>query len=319
MVFAWLRHSLVAFLSTPMKKDCEINAANSSLSKLQARLLLVMCAAMYGSNFVGTKILQNSLAPSLITTCRFFIGSLFFVHHIYKFRGDIKVFRYGIELGIWTAMGFMIQAITLQYTSANKNAFLCALSVVMIPIFESFSYCCYGNKSHTQSGTSSLNVIFIPAFLSLLGIASLEWGGIESPTLVDIAVLLAPACFAMGFWRTEQIAGLFPHDTAVLTGTLLSTTTFCCFLYSILSGEFPLSLSSLSLFLDVLMEWKVLVGLIYAGLYAATRDLSPLPTYMLTYLHLTYSLTISNLSIKYIYICRCFDDCLEFVCRAICP
>lgn len=246
------------------------------ISKFQARILLISCAAMYGSNFVGTKILQQTLAPSMITTLRFFIGSLFFLEPLYRFRGDVRVLRGAIELGVWTASGFLVQAITLQYTTANKNAFLCALSVVMIPILESL-ICCFSSKGchlcpiqhvHTSSKPHNLSNILIPAILSVSGIAALECGGLDPPSAVDIIVLLAPMCFAIGLWRTEQLASQFPNDTVVITGILLCTTTFICFMYSLLSREFPLSISELKIaYFSIFLDWRVLSGLLYAGVF----------------------------------------------------
>jgi hypothetical protein len=275
------------------------------ISKLHARILLITCAAMYGSNFVGTKILQQTLAPSMITTLRFLIGSLFFVGHLYNFRGDLAIVKGGIELGVWTASGFLVQAITLQYTTANKNAFLCALSVVMIPILESMM-CCFTSKycrlcpthlAHSSTKPNNLHGVIIPAAFSVSGILALEYGGLDPPSSIDAVVLLAPICFAMGLWRTEQIAAQFPNDTLVITGTLLFTTTSICLSYSILSGEFPMSLSDLSIaYSTIFLDWKVLCGLLYSG--ELRRGIS--------FRYMTFVL-------------RDLYDCLEFLRRTMLP
>lgn len=245
-----------------------------AITKLQARVLLISCAAMYGSNFVGTKMLQKTLAPSMITTLRFFIGCLFFLGPLMRFRGDGRVLRGAFELGVWTASGFLVQAITLQYTTANKNAFLCALSVVMIPILESL-LCCFSSKycricplNHLNSTPKPHNLsgILIPAIFSVSGILALEYGDLEPPSRIDLVVLIAPMCFAIGFWRTEQMASQFPNDTAVITGTLLLTTTFICLMYSLLSGEFPRNAYELKIaFSSIFLDYRVLGGLLYAG------------------------------------------------------
>jgi hypothetical protein len=256
------------------KEKCLESQPPPEISKLHARILLITCAAMYGSNFVGTKILQQTLAPSMITTLRFLIGSLFFVRQLSNFRGDMAIIKGGFELGIWTASGFLVQAITLQYTTANKNAFLCALSVVMIPVLDSMM-CCFTSKycrlcpahvPHPPTKSNHLHGVLIPAVFSVSGILALEYGGLDPPSSIDAIVLLAPICFAMGLWRTEQIAAQYPNDTVVITGTLLLTTTSICFTYSLLSGEFPMSLSDLSLASStILLDWKVLCGLLYSG------------------------------------------------------
>jgi drug/metabolite transporter (DMT)-like permease len=287
--FKYITDYILRFRNSLISKENSSISSSSPefLSKLHARLLLITCAAMYGSNFVGTKILQQSLAPSLITTLRFLLGSCFFLKSIYTFRGDSRVIRGAFELGVWTAAGFLIQAITLQYTTANKNAFLCALSVVMIPIIESCVYCssrCQcccrspvtaitvtGTMTTTATVTgkgnhSNLHSVIIPAVFAVSGIAALECGGLDPPALIDLVVLIAPVCFAMGFWRTEQLAAHYPNDTPVITGTLLMTTTFICLLYSLLSGEFPRSANDFKLaYSTIVLDWHVLGALLYAG------------------------------------------------------
>ena len=102
------------------------------LSKFNARLLLVTCAALYGSNFVGTKYLQRSISPYIAMFLRFLIGSVFFLPYVHGYNGD---------RGLYYALGFLVQAATLQYTSASKNSFITALSVVLIPLFDILIEC----------------------------------------------------------------------------------------------------------------------------------------------------------------------------------
>ena len=111
------------------------------LSKFKARLLLVTCAALYGSNFVGTKYLQRSISPYIAMFLRFLIGSVFFLPYVHGYNGDRGLYYAGIEVGAYCALGFLVQAATLQYTSASKNSFITALSVVLIPLFDILIEC----------------------------------------------------------------------------------------------------------------------------------------------------------------------------------
>ena len=120
--------------------------------------------------------------------------------------------------------------------------------------------------SNSSSHSNNLNVIVIPALLSVCGIAALEYGGLEPPSLIDVVVLIAPICFAMGFWRTEYLASQYPQETSVITGSLLWTTTTICFLYSLLSQEFPLTIYDLKIaYSSIFLDWRVIGGLLYAG------------------------------------------------------
>lgn len=135
------------------------------MSQRRARLMLVCCAIMYGSNFVGTKYMQRSIFPSILTTLRFFIGFLVFLPTLIKYyktgsssgemiptagaqhksnvilnlllgKMDGKLVVCSIELGVWCAIGYNVQSATLNYTSASKNAFLSSLSVVIVPMLD---------------------------------------------------------------------------------------------------------------------------------------------------------------------------------------
>ena len=115
--------------------------SSGEVSKFNARILLVTCAALYGSNFVGTKYLQRTISPYIAMFLRFLIGSLFFIPHLRAYKGDKSMYYAGIEVGVYCAFGFLVQAATLQYTSASKNAFITALSVVLIPLFDMVADC----------------------------------------------------------------------------------------------------------------------------------------------------------------------------------
>lgn len=257
--------------------DCLGSTARDSkpdTSVNEARMMLVLCAAMYGSNFVGSKILQEHLAPSLITAFRFLIGSVFFINDLLNYGGDIRVIKEGLELGFWCSLAFMVQSITLQYTSANKNAFLCALSVVMIPIFESVSGCLTLCKRTTSTSPASfapcnnLHTVFIPALLSVGGIAALELGGLEPPSWIDAVVLISPLAFAMGFYRTEHFCSLPSNNPRVRSGVIIVTTSVLCVCFALVNGDIPaMSGKELAELASTLLKWKVMLGLLYAGIF----------------------------------------------------
>ena len=113
--------------------DIKENPANL---QLRYRLLLIVCTMMYGSNYVTTKYMQRRLAPSLTTTLRFFIASLFFLPEVLRYKGDAMLIYIGCEIGFYCAVAFCVQAVTLQLTSASKNAFLSSLAVVLIPMLD---------------------------------------------------------------------------------------------------------------------------------------------------------------------------------------
>jgi hypothetical protein len=197
-VISWIRDFYIYLSDNNInhsKKDLQESSNTKNYSKIQSRLLLITCAAMYGSNFVSTKYIQKTISPSLTTTIRFLIGCIFFLPKVLMFRGDLRVFFYSAEIGMWWAIGFNTQSVTLQYTSASKNAFITALSVVILPMLDIFFNKNEENASvkndieeehkllpyesgYNGGGTSDISkpshnkklTILIPSALALLGV-----------------------------------------------------------------------------------------------------------------------------------------------------
>ena len=285
-----------------IKRKVAILASNQlsirpSLQPSTARALLVSCAVLYGSNYPLTKLLQDSLNPSLVTTLRFMIASAFFLPStIDGLRGETRLSVGSIELGIWCSIGFISQAMILTKTSASKAAFFCGLSVLMPPIFhliessiESMKLMRSGDVKIIQTDeqlpaihkdrSSSLmyklcKTPFVKPFLALCGAAILEWGsGMQPAQLSDLSLLITPVSFAMCFWRSAYLGTRYPTEIAAITGIMLSTVAiigvgwscitlnFCC-----RTGLTDLP-SECSKLISALCEWRVLCGLLYSGIF----------------------------------------------------
>ena len=268
------------------------------LSASKARAILVFCAALYGSNYPLTKVLQDSLNPAFVTTLRFAIASLLFLPSTFRgLRGESGLSLGSIELGIWCSIGFVSQAMVLTQTSASKAAFFCGLSVLMPPIFEVLEpfFTTGSLKQDSGSKTNSsgvtaktiqntsaisltrrfLKIPFIKPFLALCGAAILEWGsGMEPARLSDLALLITPISFAMCFWRSAQLGVRYPTEIASISGIMLSTVAVVGFAWSSISlnfccsavggSDFPAECSKL---FSALCETKVIAGLVYSGIF----------------------------------------------------
>lgn len=106
------------------------------LSRSSARWMLVLCAFMYGTTYPLTKLLQESMHPSMVTALRFNIAAVFFVPQLKHVWNHTQLLLCSMELGLWCSIGFISQAMVLSETSASKAAFFGGLSVVMPPLFE---------------------------------------------------------------------------------------------------------------------------------------------------------------------------------------
>ena len=268
-------------------------ASGTGLQPSTARALLVSCAALYGSNYPLTKLLQDSLNPAFVTTLRFVIASMFFLpSSIRGMRGESGLSKGSIELGIWCSIGFISQAIILTKTSASKAAFFCGLSVIMPPIFDFFdgflskvsSKRIQDEKLATTLSAEvgrSLSFVYrisrmplIKPLLALCGAAILEWGsGMEPACLSDFSLLITPVSFAMCFWRSAQLGTRYPSEITAITGIMLSTVALVGLAWSAISMNFCCSVggsnlpSECSKLISALCDWKVICGLLYSGIF----------------------------------------------------
>ena len=121
---------------------------------INSYLLLNLVAIIYGTQHPIIKISMNDFSStSLVNFWRFFSSALLFSPaFIQLFFNDIKnneimidsnnddnnnnkydIYKAGIELGIYTFLGFAFQAIGLETTTASRSAFLLYLNVKFVP------------------------------------------------------------------------------------------------------------------------------------------------------------------------------------------
>jgi hypothetical protein len=134
-------------ITTPTTNTDDNNLINSYL-------LLNLVAIIYGTQHPIIKISMNDFSStSLVNFWRFFSSALLFSPaFIQLFFNDIKnnemmidsnnndsnnnkydIYKAGIELGIYTFLGFAFQAIGLETTTASRSAFLLYLNVKFVP------------------------------------------------------------------------------------------------------------------------------------------------------------------------------------------
>ena len=209
-------------LETTTDKDKSVGDA--AINK--ARLLLLVAAALYGTNFSCVKLLGEAHIPvGASSTLRFGMAAIATlpwllppkedwdkvlnsskqnIQTLYKTVSTTPSFAAaaaGLEVGLWNSIGYVAQAVGLETTAASKSAFLCSLAVVVVPLLD------------FVSGKLLLPRQLVGTLLALGGVGILELGGqVHDLTLSsgDIASLIQPLAFGMGFWRMEQAMHKYP-------------------------------------------------------------------------------------------------------------
>lgn len=128
--------------------------------------MLLLVAVIWGSNFGALKYLDTcGVDVSILTTIRFFLASLSLAPFLWKQSpGLIKA---GMEVGLWVTLGYITQALGLQTTDASKSAFICSLTVVVVPLINGLM----GRKIQPTTWAACL--------LALLGVGLLTLQGEE--------------------------------------------------------------------------------------------------------------------------------------------
>lgn len=106
------------------------------LSKLQANLILLTTAILWGASYLFIKQAVNAGMPAgMINALRGLIYAglvyLFFYQTINKMTWTD--FRIGFMAGFINFISYQIQTVALRYTTPGKNAFLTATYVVIVP------------------------------------------------------------------------------------------------------------------------------------------------------------------------------------------
>lgn len=164
------------------------------LSPTKGAILLVIATALWGSSFVVIKQIIPDIPAAPICVARFVIAAIALSPFL---RFDRKLWRYGLEIGIWLFAGFATQTIGLHYTTVNRSAFITAMNVIFVPILAAL----VGHRVRP--------LVWFAALTALTGCALL-CGDSAGPNIGDLWSLGTAIVFGLYIFRLESIAPKFP-------------------------------------------------------------------------------------------------------------
>jgi drug/metabolite transporter (DMT)-like permease len=102
----------------------------------RAEFLLFLTTFVWGSTFVIVKLAMTEVPPLLLTSVRFGIACAIVLPICWRdiLRIDLVVFKKGLVLGLLLSIGFILQTLGLQITTASKTGFITGMLVVFTPI-----------------------------------------------------------------------------------------------------------------------------------------------------------------------------------------
>ncbi|GKY91086.1 hypothetical protein MPSEU_000081400 [Mayamaea pseudoterrestris] len=277
------------FTLQPHESSVEEVQQQKQKAIINARWLLLGAAALYGTNFSLVKLLgQAHLPVGASSTLRFGMAALAtspwllpsrapkssqaidqqdatsttgVAIHQQQQQDDYSKHQWGaallgFEVGAYNAIGYVAQAVGLETTAASKSAFLCSLAVVVVPLLDYL----FANKSVSRNQLTG-------TLMAIGGVAILELGDVFATGSLqlssgDLASLVQPLCFGLGFWKMEQCMRLHPDEANRSTAAQLMAVFLGSLAYSTIAEPGALSLQHA-------MEWmsdpQVLFGLFWTG------------------------------------------------------
>lgn len=203
------------------------NIAVSSTTPFFSLLLLNVVAVIWGTQHCVIKSLVDGYeSTSLVNFWRFLLSSIIFAPSLFlkdnsvavtNKSGNNGILLAGMELGIYTFLGFAFQAIGLETTTASRSAFLLYLNVKFVPFLSAILF---QKQIPTQ--------IWISALLALSGtyLLSTDNGPINIGDAWCIAAALASAFFII---RIGEFSN--KYNAAKLNAISVSTVAFLCSLW----------------------------------------------------------------------------------------
>jgi drug/metabolite transporter (DMT)-like permease len=246
--------------------ESSIEKTNEEKEQWKARAILLTVSAFYGTNFASVKILNDNIDPSIAALCRFTIAAMVFLPHVIKtIKTNPTLILGGLEVGLYSALGYWAQSNALETTGASIVAFICSLAVIVVPLLDKF----VGNKKSEGVWYND----FIAPMLATIGVGCLELGGSELPGIGSLWALLQPLFFGLGFWRIERLMreAKLAGEAQAFTGAMMLVVAVFSLVWTSNSFIAPLMgdptaiSATIATQMQGFMHWQVIVAILWTG------------------------------------------------------
>lgn len=206
------KHALVAALPQPVQRG--LGAAATALQparqavsglvgkidpRVRGLILLNAMTLLMGSNWVVVKGANDAWDPMTFTSLRFTLAAAAFAPFLIKGLQDKRIRDAGLEVGMWTALGYLAQSWALFLTPASRASLLSTFTVIAVP-------CLAG-----LSGERVKPLVWACGIAALVGTTLLEQGGGEPPNAGDLLSIASALFFAIQIFRTEKTSRVLPE------------------------------------------------------------------------------------------------------------
>ena len=168
---------------------------------------LVVVTFIWGSTFVMVKDIVEQVPPMLFLAARFALGAgalALLVTVLRRWRGmSLRELGWGVLTGVALGLGYVLQTVGLQYTTASRGGFITGLLVVLAPIMGVFVL------RQLPDRWALMGVLL--ATVGLLMLAVVDTGGDSAGGLNvgDLIVLGCAFAFAVQVVLVSKLARLY--------------------------------------------------------------------------------------------------------------
>jgi drug/metabolite transporter (DMT)-like permease len=216
------------------------------------KAMLLVVALLWGSNFGALKYLDTcGVDVSLLTAMRFALASGALLPFLWG-KG-MPVFKAGLEVGLWVTLGYITQAIGLETTEASKSAFICSLTVVVVPLIQGL----LGKKIPPTTWAACALAVF--------GVGLLTLQGATGPVIGDLWSLGQPVGFGIAFMRIEHYMKQLPGKAIPLAAAQMVSVFGISAVWAALTTQGFTNTGDLS----ILFDTPHFLSLLYTGLISS--------------------------------------------------
>jgi len=216
------------------------------------KAMLRVVALLWGSNFGALKYLDTcGVDVSLLTAMRFALASGALLPFLWG-KG-MPVFKAGLEVGLWVTLGYITQAIGLETTEASKSAFICSLTVVVVPLIQGLL------------GKEIPPTTWAACALAVFGVGLLTLQGATGPVIGDLWSLGQPLGFGIAFMRIEHYMKQLPGKAIPLAAAQMVSVFGISAVWAGLTTQGFTNTGDLS----ILFDTPHFLSLLYTGLISS--------------------------------------------------
>lgn len=202
------------------------------------RIVLSLCAAIYGTNFALGSLMNESLPASAVTASRMTFAGITLFPFVLQIKSSLLLRT--ILTGCCAAIGYVTQSIALTDTDPARVSFLGAATVLWLPILEA-------TIDQVPMSLIDAPQTWIAAILCLLGVGILELydpsntGAASAFTsgihYGDLLALIQAIGFGTGAFLSSKLVREEPDQVLSITSVLIVTTAVLSWIWCFIEGS----------------------------------------------------------------------------------